>query len=207
MFVVDQISEAYADLRTANPNDNTRRTLPVTARSLETLIRLSTAHARARLSNKIEASDCDAAIELLQFALYNDATAKADLDTEENDRRRANATVDNGRRQRRRLDSGQEDSNEQAAEDAEQDMDVEESRDGAMEDDTERFEVFKNAVSSALQEFQENPENENGIRVEDLEARVQTNKLKYRRAEVEDMLRRLETENRLMYSDGLIFPI
>jgi hypothetical protein len=93
------------------------------------------------------------------------------------------------------------------AEDAEQDMDVEESRDGAMEDATERFEVFKNAVSSALQEFQENPESENGIRVEDLEVQFQTNKLKYRRAEVEGMLRMLEAENWLLYADGLIHLI
>jgi len=42
----DVITRAYANLR--NQEDN--KTLPVTARTLETLIRLSTAHAKARLS-------------------------------------------------------------------------------------------------------------------------------------------------------------
>ncbi len=46
------------------------RTQPVTARALETLIRLSTAHARARLSKVIDADDAQAAIELVQFAYF-----------------------------------------------------------------------------------------------------------------------------------------
>lgn len=46
------------------------RTQPVTARALETLIRLSTAHARARLSKTIDADDAQSAIELVQFAYF-----------------------------------------------------------------------------------------------------------------------------------------
>lgn len=46
------------------------RTQPVTARALETLIRLSTAHARARLSKIIDADDAQSAIELVQFAYF-----------------------------------------------------------------------------------------------------------------------------------------
>ena len=46
------------------------RTQPVTDRALETLIRLSTAHARARLSKVIDADDAQAAIELVQFAYF-----------------------------------------------------------------------------------------------------------------------------------------
>ena len=41
-------------------------------RSLETLIRLSTAHAKARLSQQIEVVDANAAKELVQFALNNE---------------------------------------------------------------------------------------------------------------------------------------
>lgn len=46
------------------------QTQPVTARSLETLIRLSTAHAKARFSRTVEPEDTEAAIELVQFAYF-----------------------------------------------------------------------------------------------------------------------------------------
>jgi len=44
----------------------------LTARTLETLIRLATAHAKSRLSTKIEASDAEAAHEILRFALFKE---------------------------------------------------------------------------------------------------------------------------------------
>ena len=42
----------------------------MTARSLETLIRLSTAHAKARLSRTVDIEDAEMAIELVQFATF-----------------------------------------------------------------------------------------------------------------------------------------
>jgi len=67
----DNIAASYAELRTSN-DATQERTLPITARSLETLIRLSTAHAKARLSQHVEVQDAYAALELVQFALNND---------------------------------------------------------------------------------------------------------------------------------------
>ena len=46
------------------------QTQPVTARSLETMIRLSTAHAKARLSKTVDLEDAQAAGELIQFAYF-----------------------------------------------------------------------------------------------------------------------------------------
>ncbi|CAJ2672585.1 unnamed protein product [Trifolium pratense] len=47
------IATAYAELRNANSNAKIGGTLPITARTLETIIRLSTAHAKLKLSRKV----------------------------------------------------------------------------------------------------------------------------------------------------------
>eukprot|EP00743_Colponemidia_sp_Colp-15_P001523 GILK01001663.1.p1 GENE.GILK01001663.1~~GILK01001663.1.p1 ORF type:complete len:926 (+),score=232.32 GILK01001663.1:60-2780(+) len=69
------IASHYAQLR--NKDDAaSHKTLPVTARTLETLIRLSTAHAKCRLSETVTEADCKAAMDLMNFALYKDKEAK-----------------------------------------------------------------------------------------------------------------------------------
>jgi DNA replication licensing factor MCM3 len=54
------------DKRAANP-----QSMPITARTLETLIRLSTAHAKCRLDDQIHESDVDAALMLLKHSLQD----------------------------------------------------------------------------------------------------------------------------------------
>ena len=63
------ITDAYCELR----QKEGAKTLPVTARQLETIIRLSSAHARARLSAKVEQIDCEEATRVMNYALYHEA--------------------------------------------------------------------------------------------------------------------------------------
>ncbi|CAG2118216.1 unnamed protein product, partial [Medioppia subpectinata] len=73
----DLIAEEYTKLRSHdNDKSDEARTQPVTARSLETMIRLATAHARARLSKNVEAQDANCAVELIHFAIFKTVLSK-----------------------------------------------------------------------------------------------------------------------------------
>lgn len=74
----DYVVAAYSNLRNDEIEGNQRRTSPMTARTLETLIRLSTAHAKARLSSRVEESDAIAAERILKFALFRELAVKED---------------------------------------------------------------------------------------------------------------------------------
>uniref|UniRef100_A0A3Q2DS89 DNA replication licensing factor MCM3 n=1 Tax=Cyprinodon variegatus TaxID=28743 RepID=A0A3Q2DS89_CYPVA len=64
----NHIAEEYSRLRSQEQvAADIARTSPVTARTLETLIRLSTAHAKARMSKAVELEDTEVAVELVQF--------------------------------------------------------------------------------------------------------------------------------------------
>ena len=68
----DHIVATYSALRNDELEGNQRKTSPMTARTLETLIRLATAHAKARLSHKVEERDAEAAEAILRFALFKE---------------------------------------------------------------------------------------------------------------------------------------
>lgn len=72
----DYIVNAYAGLRNDDMQANIRRTSPMTARTLETLIRLATAHAKARLSGTVSLLDAKRAEEILRFALFKEMPEK-----------------------------------------------------------------------------------------------------------------------------------
>ena len=66
----DMLADEYANLRSDDFEAGVARTQTVTARALETLIRLATAHAKARLSKGVEEEDAELAIELVQYAYF-----------------------------------------------------------------------------------------------------------------------------------------
>uniref|UniRef100_A0A671WR33 DNA replication licensing factor MCM3 n=1 Tax=Sparus aurata TaxID=8175 RepID=A0A671WR33_SPAAU len=93
----NHIAEEYSRLRSQEQmGADIARTSPVTARTLETLIRLSTAHAKARMSKAIELEDSEVAVELVQFAYF-----KKVLEKEK-------------KRSRKERDSGSEDEEEES---------------------------------------------------------------------------------------------
>lgn len=65
------------------------KTQPVTPRTLETMIRLSTSHAKARMSPTVTAEDAHAAIELVHYAYF-----KKVLEKEKKRRRREESSED-----------------------------------------------------------------------------------------------------------------
>lgn len=57
---------AYTSMRL----DQTDKTLPVTARTLETMIRLASAHAKLHMRREVSGDDASAALDLMRFAIY-----------------------------------------------------------------------------------------------------------------------------------------
>lgn len=94
----DHIIETYSGLRNDELSVNQRRTSPITARTLETLIRLSTAHAKARLSSRVEEKDAKSAEAILRFAMFKEV-------------------VEDGRRKRRKVTTFDEDSDSDESDD------------------------------------------------------------------------------------------
>ena len=68
----DHIVATYSGLRNDEVEGNQRKTSPMTARTLETLIRLATAHAKSRLCARVEEKDAEAAEAILRFALFKE---------------------------------------------------------------------------------------------------------------------------------------
>lgn len=82
------IANEYSRLRSQDADSDMARTQPVTPRTLETLIRLATAHAKARMVKSVTAIDAQAAIELVQYAYF-----KKVLEKEKHKRRRSVADL------------------------------------------------------------------------------------------------------------------
>ncbi|THD24321.1 Dna replication licensing factor mcm3 [Fasciola hepatica] len=81
------LAEKYCDLRAQEAAEGVgrigggdrsrmRRTQPITARTLETLIRLATAHAKARMSKTVTKKDAESAVELVSFVLFKEVLEK-----------------------------------------------------------------------------------------------------------------------------------
>jgi len=82
---LDEIETYYVELRSsASSSEETARSIPISARQLEAIVRLAEASARVRLSYKVTRKDARRAIDLLNFSLGQVArdrdTGKIDID-------------------------------------------------------------------------------------------------------------------------------
>ena len=94
----EYISTSWSKLREMSiEDDNKRKVIPVTVRTLESLIRLSTAFAKARLSQKVEKKDAEQAFDLLLKTIFQVNEEKEDeeednkmdlVEEEEDDKRK-----------------------------------------------------------------------------------------------------------------------
>ena len=78
---VELLSQMWAHLRQTDFNSRTvthSKVLPITIRSYETLIRLSTSHAKIYQSPIIQIRDCIEAFRLVIYTLYGDKSAQDD---------------------------------------------------------------------------------------------------------------------------------
>ncbi|XP_073439830.1 maternal DNA replication licensing factor mcm3 [Dendrobates tinctorius] len=99
----DHISQEYAKLRSHDEINNDRaRTMPVTARALETMIRLATAHAKVRMSKTIDRQDAEMALELVQFAYFKKILPKEKKVEKDRDLSQETPTQDGIRKSSRR---------------------------------------------------------------------------------------------------------
>jgi DNA replication licensing factor MCM3 len=98
--------------------DNPVQTSPLTARTLETLIRLATAHAKARLSPKVQESDAREAETIMRFALFKEVPKR---------RRRKKRKLNTGGAQGGKGEAGSDESDE---EDSSEENEVQERMSG-----------------------------------------------------------------------------
>ncbi|MBI2146537.1 minichromosome maintenance protein MCM [Candidatus Woesearchaeota archaeon] len=81
---IEELKEYYIGMRNSGGDETSRKSIPITARQLEALIRLSEASARIRLSSTVTKQDAQKAIELIDYCLNQIAkdseTGQIDID-------------------------------------------------------------------------------------------------------------------------------
>ncbi|RCN42234.1 MCM2/3/5 family protein [Ancylostoma caninum] len=100
----EYISEVYSEIRSFDTSKTDReRTMPITARQLETLIRLATSIAKARFSKTVDKIDAEKAYNLLHFACFKEKP-KARLDYENAKKKGVNYRSDDEQEEEEEMD-------------------------------------------------------------------------------------------------------
>ncbi|KAG8445832.1 hypothetical protein GDO86_010571 [Hymenochirus boettgeri] len=214
------IAEEYTRLRNQDQlSTDVARTSPVTARTLETLIRLSTAHAKVRMSRTVQLQDAEAAVELVQYAYFKKVLEKEkkrrrreeESDTEGEEHSQTNG--DAKRKKRRAKDGETPDPYEfsDTEDDNVQSRTPTESGHDAMETDSsskpaisgERLKMFKSALLDAFKSA-----HAQSIAMQAMMETInKNNDSPFSQAEVKAALDLMEEANHIMVSDNIVFLI
>ncbi|KAI9493808.1 MCM2/3/5 family-domain-containing protein [Zychaea mexicana] len=198
----DTIINEYTSLRNDKDEDSRKKTAPITARTLETLIRLSTAHAKARLSNKIEDKDAKAAAEVLRVAMFKEVVRKTKAK-----RRKTVATSDNEESEDEASDSEMEEEEEES-----QHMGTRRSNQEHVDEDT-AMDVDEDELTEARFQLFQSKMNQidlsEGLPFEEVFGQI--NQLvsgqDFSLIETRRALDRMSTDNKVMISDGTVYRI
>ncbi len=237
----DFVANHYSELR----QNQATKTLPVTPRQLETMIRLASAHAKVRLSKHVEVQDCEEAYRIMRFALYHEESQRPDVaaasegeaqmpqqggEAEEEEahlsdvenmgpgglpgrkRRRASDDADDGPEDVEPPPLGASDAGNRKA--APQGKLSGRGGTFTVERNSERFRRCMSAIVDLFKsERSENlPMNDVIRKLNDTLATLQQrgvaeNEDAYSRGEVEAIVTALQDDNKVMYSDGVIYQI
>lgn len=223
----NHIAEEYSRLRSQDQlGADLARTSPVTARTLETLIRLSTAHAKARMSKAVELQDSEVAVELVQFAYFKKVLEKEkkrsrqerDSGSEEEDE--DVSTQRSQRTQRKRGRRGSQGSEPYSPYDFSEEQEVPEIQAGTpkpskpQRDDepmeagdadlsAERLKEFKSSLFSVFQSAHAQSVKMTSL-MDDINKQRQD---RFTEAEVRSALARMQDDNQVMMADDIVFLI
>nr|AAI67938.1 MCM3 minichromosome maintenance deficient 3 [Xenopus tropicalis] len=218
------IAEEYSRLRNQDQlSTDVARTSPVTARTLETLIRLSTAHAKVRMSKTVQLQDAEAAIELVQYAYFKKVLEKEkkrrrrdeDSDTEGEQQTQPDGEAKKRRKKRRAQEGESHDPYEfsdtedetpvvhtpKTPVNGQEEMETDSSAKPGLSG--ERLKAFKSALLGAFKSA-----HAQSIAMEALmEAINKRNDSPFSQAEVKAALELMEEANHIMVSDNIVFLI
>nr|XP_057928171.1 DNA replication licensing factor MCM3 [Doryrhamphus excisus] len=229
----NHIAEEYSRLRSQEQlGADIARTSPVTARTLETMIRLSTAHAKARMSKAVELEDSEVAVELVQFAYFKKVLEKEkkrsrkerESGSDEEEEEEA-STQQSQKPQRKRGRRGSQDSEPyspydfseeqdvpdiqtttakraKAQQAAEEEMDVTSQTEDS-ELSAERLKEFKSSLFAVFQSA-----HAQSVKMQALMDGVNKERqLSFTETEVRAALTRMQDDNQVMVADDIVFLI
>ncbi|CAN1230607.1 DNA replication licensing factor MCM3 [Linum grandiflorum] len=198
----EQIALAYAELRNSGSTTQTGGTLPITARTLETIIRLSAAHAKLKLSSQVTKTDVDAALKVLNFAIYHQELTEMEDRENEREMEAERGNTQNRAQRRRSSRNAEDDNGDQATTDAGKEgpavdaMDVDDPpTEPTSELSKERIDAF-NAAFLQCMRYQQS------ISIDALETTVNTGSTQYTRPEIMVLLQKLQDDNRVMIAEA-----